>query len=160
MMNFKAYIIQNDGDTTLLNRCFDVRRRVFVEEQGVDTSIEIDEYEKCADTLHLLVTALSGEPAGAGRLIACGVHEPNEGTGAGAVAKIGRVCVLKEFRGCGIGTLIVEKLLEAARKRGYKKIILHSQTYIAALYEKFGFKKRGEVFKEAGIDHIEMIADI
>ncbi len=157
MMNFNVYIIQNDGDAALLNECFDVRRRVFVEEQGVDTSIEIDEYEKCADTLHLLVSAPSGEPAGAGRLIAFRCHGPHE---CGVTAKIGRICVLKEFRGRGIGMLIVEKLIEAARERGYKKIILYSQAYIAALYEKFGFVKRGEVFKEAGIDHIEMIADI
>ena len=159
MMNFKAYIIQNDGDATLLNRCFDVRRRVFVEEQGVDISIEIDEYDKCAETLHLIAISPSGEPAGAGRLIACGIHGQYEGGGAVA-AKIGRVSVLKEFRGRGAGTFIVEKLLEAARARGYKKVILHSQIYIVSLYEKFGFKKCGEVFQEAGIDHIEMIADI
>lgn len=160
MMNFSAHIIQKEGEPELLNKYFSVRRRVFVEEQGVDISIEIDEYENRADTIHLLVTASSGEPVGAGRLIACEIHGPHERTEGAAAAKIGRVCVLKEFRGLGAGKLIVEKLLEAARGRGYKKIILHSQTYIAALYEKFGFMKRGEVFQEAGIDHIEMIADI
>jgi predicted GNAT family N-acyltransferase len=167
MMKFDAIIIPNACCDELFNKYLEVRRRVFVEEQGVDISIEIDEYEKCGDTLHLVVIAPSGAAAGAGRLVHCGFHGPRDGDNAGGAgakpfktAKIGRVCVLKEFRGQGIGKLIVEKLIEAARARGYEEIILHSQVYIAALYEKFGFKKRGEVFKEAGIDHIEMTADI
>lgn len=158
MHNFEIIVINSRNSDRLLDKYFGLRRRVFVDEQKVDLSIEIDEYENLEDTVHLIALDETGAAAGAGRLINYACHGgslPEIKT-----AKLGRVCVAPEFRGKGLGRLIVEKMIEEARRRGYKKLVLHSQAYIAGLYEKFGFVRRGEFFKEAGIDHIEMTAEM
>ena len=156
MKGFRAVIIDGGGRPELMEKYFAVRRAVFVQEQNVDISIEIDELENASGTVHLAVLNEAGECAGAGRLVEYdgGPHCPVK------TAKLGRVCVLKEFRGLGLGELIVGKLIETARERGYEEIILHSQVYVCGLYEKFGFKRRGDIFDEAGIEHIEMSARI
>ncbi len=158
MRKFEIIVINRENSAILLDKYFGIRRSVFVGEQKVPLSIEIDEYENLEDTVHLIALDETGSAAGAGRFI----NYPGRG-GSGPsekAAKLGRVCVAREFRGLGLGRLIVEKLIEEARRRGYKKLLLHSQAYIAGLYEKFGFVRRGEIFKEAGIDHIEMIAEL
>lgn len=156
MKGFNAVIIDPAGQADLLEKYFAVRRAVFVEEQNVDISIEIDEFETAPGTVHLAVLNGNGECAGAGRLVEYSGGPLREAK----TAKLGRVCVLKEFRGLGLGELIVEKLIETARERGYEEIVLHSQVYVCGLYEKFGFTRRGDIFKEAGIEHIEMSARI
>lgn len=158
MHNFEIIVINLENSGRLLDKYFAIRRRVFVGEQKVDISIEIDEYENIENTVHLIALDETGSAAGAGRLINYACHAGSRP--AVKTAKLGRVCVAPEFRGMGLGRLIVEKMIEEARRRGYKKLVLHSQAYIAGLYEKFGFVRRGEIFKEAGIDHIEMCAEL
>lgn len=116
-----------------------VRRAVFVREQGVTEEDEWDD----ADVFSEHVLALRNrEPVGTGRL---------ESTG-----KIGRVAVLSEVRGRGVGGRILKLLLQEARRRGLPEVHLHAQVTALSFYAGFGFVAEGEVFDEAGIPHRRM----
>ena len=71
--------------------------------------------------------------------------------------QIGRMAVLAQFRGVGIGKQILEKLVELAISQGAKTIILHAQLSAIPFYEKLGFQVQGDAYDEAGIAHRNMI---
>ncbi len=122
---------------------FSIRFKVFVEEQNVNPELEVDGL----DPLCLHALAYDGEtPVGTGRL-------QNDG-------HIGRMAVLKSHRGHGIGSEILKSLIDAARSRNCKSVWLASQTQATAFYERFGFQATGDIFQDAGIDHIEMRRDL
>ena len=116
-----------------------IRQRVFVEEQGVPEAIEHDALDPSC--VHVLAR-WQGTPVGTGRLT------PN--------GRIGRMAVLPDHRRFGIGSALLEQLLDAARERGFKEIVLAAQISAITFYERFGFKAEGVVFEEAGIDHLMM----
>jgi len=116
-----------------------VRREVFVREQGIPESDEWDDED--ATSVHILAT-LNREPVGTGRLNRAG--------------KIGRIAVLPGLRGRGIGSLILDRLLEEARRLGIREPCLHAQVQAVLFYERLGFERKGEVFDEAGIPHVRM----
>src|SRR6266545_2401503 len=90
-----------------------VRRAVFVEEQKVPEELEWDEADEHA--YHVLAMTQDGTPIGTGRLkIDC---------------QIGRMAVLKEWRGRGVGAAILELLLDLAHKEGCTQVKLHAQTH-------------------------------
>ena len=116
-----------------------VRFTVFVEEQGVPFEIEIDEHDP------LCVHAIAfedGKPVGTGRLLPDG--------------HIGRMAVLKEWRNRGVGGKLLLKLMEAAKLRGDKAVVLSAQINAARFYEAHGFSRHGDEYMEAGIRHQEM----
>ena len=122
-----------------LERAFEIRRQVFLVEQKVPPEEEYDEDDKRA--LHVL--ALTGDEAIAtGRLI---VDEH--------YARIGRMAVVAEYRGHGVGRAILEELVRAATERGVKRIVLHAQVHAIGFYEALGFEASGAVFDEAGSPH-------
>ncbi|MGQ0385314.1 MAG: GNAT family N-acetyltransferase [Gammaproteobacteria bacterium] len=116
-----------------------IRLQVFVVEQQVPESEEWDDDD--AASVHALAT-LNREPVGTGRLNPAG--------------KIGRIAVVAEKRGRGIGATILRRLLEEALRRGIRGPYLHAQLQAVPFYEKFGFTSEGEVFDEAGIPHVRM----
>lgn len=117
-----------------------IRFEVFVHEQNVAPELEVDGLDpKC---LHAL--AFEDEnPIATGRLLEDG--------------HIGRVAVLKPYRNRGIGIAIMKTLIEAARERSLATVCLSSQTHAIAFYERLGFKAQGEIYLDAGIDHIDMV---
>jgi predicted GNAT family N-acyltransferase len=117
-----------------------IRFRVFVEEQGVPPEIELDEQD--AHCLHALAFDEKGVAVGTGRLL------PD--------AHIGRMAVLAERRGHGVGTLLLNKLIEAARGRGDREVLLSAQVHAVGFYRRHGFEAVGEVYEEAGIPHLSM----
>lgn len=119
-----------------------VRREVFVVEQKVPEELEIDEYDNIA--LHLVVYD-DRTPVATGRIFE---------TGSSFV--IGRICVLREYRNMGLGNLLMEELIGKAISMGATEIVLSSQTYATGFYEKFGFKEYGNIYLDAGIEHISM----
>ncbi|MEO1766328.1 GNAT family N-acetyltransferase [Thiobacter aerophilum] len=119
-----------------------VRRAVFIEEQGVPEALEWD--GKDAAALHVLAT-LEGEPIGTGRLI---IH--------GSLAHVGRMAVRKPWRRRGVGTAMLLRLLQAARTQGARGVFLNAQISALAFYERFGFRREGEAFLDAGIPHYRM----
>jgi YbgC/YbaW family acyl-CoA thioester hydrolase len=121
-----------------------LRTEVFVEEQEIPQDLEWDEHDVKA--LHALVVNKLGQPVATGRLL-----QPQP-----KIAQIGRMAVSKPLRGGSLGRMVMDAFIEAARKRGDHEVILHAQCSAEGFYRRMGFKAHGEVFQDAGIDHIEM----
>lgn len=116
-----------------------VREAVFVREQGVPAELEWDEHD--ATSLHVLAEA-AGKPIGTGRLL------PGD--------QIGRMAVLPDWRGRGVGSAILQALVNLAAARGSKVVGLNAQTRARAFYLRHGFIAEGDEFPDAGIPHIRM----
>lgn len=123
--------------------CRQLRRLVFIEEQGVSEADEVDGLDDSA--IHLL--ALDGDaPVGTARLLL-----------KGTVGKIGRVCVLASVRGTGLGAALIRAALEELRRQpGLTFAYLGSQSHAVPFYEKLGFATEGDEFLDAGIAHRHM----
>jgi len=132
--------IETDADFDL---AYSIRLEVFVKEQKVPVEIELDEYDKVAT--HVLALE-NGTPVGCGRVVFFDEY-----------AKIGRVAVLLSKRKSGVGKMVCEELIKIAREQNAKKVILHAQCVATEFYEKLGFTAEGEIFDDAGIDHISMV---
>jgi predicted GNAT family N-acyltransferase len=132
-----------------------VRYRVFVDEQGVDPDLEVDDHEDAATHF---VAYEGGEPVGAARLRAkeTGDGEPTEGRTASETAKIERVAVIESHREQGIGRELMDAAEAEARRQGFAEARLHSQTRAAGFYERLGYEQVSEEFEEAGIPHVAM----
>jgi ElaA protein len=129
--------------STDIATCQALRRVVFIHEQGVSEADEIDGLDGRA--VHLL--AWDGLcPVGTARLLV-----------KGAVGKIGRVCVLPEVRGTGLGAALIRAALaELGRMPGVTEAYLGSQSHATGFYEKLGFVAEGEEFLDAGLPHRHM----
>ncbi len=136
-----------DGDFAL---ALAIRQKVFVVEQQVPEDLEQDEFDETAT--HVLLLA-DGLPVGTGRVFA----DPERND----TARLGRVAVLREYRGLRLGQVLIARLLEEIKKLGsFKRVLIHAQTGVVELYARFGFERVGEEFYEAGIAHYEMIYQI
>jgi predicted GNAT family N-acyltransferase len=116
-----------------------IRFAVFVEEQGVPAEIELDEMDE--HCMHALAFQ-QNEAVGTGRLLPDG--------------HIGRMAVLKAWRGRGVGAALLERLVQAARQRGDAEVVLSAQVHALGFYRAHGFTAHGEVYEEAGIPHQAM----
>lgn len=116
-----------------------IRETVFVKEQNVPKELELDGLDTECD--HVLVKCRS-EFVATGRMQKDG--------------HIGRVAVLKNFRGKGLGKEIILSLIEVAKSKGLGKVYLGAQLTAKKFYQKLGFKQYGEIFLDAGIKHIMM----
>lgn len=129
-----------------LEDAFNIRREVFIKEQNVPEEEEFDEEDLVS---HHIVVYATGKPVATGRLFKAGENW-----------LIGRISVLKEFRGKQVGKLIVEKLLERAAEIEAADIHIHAQTHAVSFYEKFGFMAYGDTFLEANIEHVSMVKKV
>jgi predicted GNAT family N-acyltransferase len=121
-----------------------VREAVFVVEQGVPPEIELDEWDPQCD--HALALEPGGRAVGTGRLLPDG--------------HIGRMAVLRDWRGRGVGGAIVAALVERAAARGMTRLVLNAQTHAAPFYARYGFVAFGDEFMEADIPHVAMARDL
>jgi YbgC/YbaW family acyl-CoA thioester hydrolase len=121
-----------------------VRTEVFVEEQGISREDEWDEADKTA--VHAVVYNRMNMPLATGRLLIA----------APGVGKIGRMASKRVLRGSNLGRQVLDALVQKAKQRGDKEVLLHAQRSAAGFYAKSGFQERGEPFDEVGIPHIEM----
>jgi len=126
-----------------LDAAFAIRGRVFVLEQGVPDTVEIDRDDERAT--HLLAFA-AGKPVGTARIVL-----------RKRTAKIGRMAVLKSHRGRGIGKALLARAIATARRKRARTIYLHAQLAVIAFYQSMGFRAVGSNFEEAGIAHRKMI---
>ena len=125
-----------------------VRQRVFVEEQACPPEEEWDAHdapEARGRTVHHLLAVHGGAPVG------CARWRPVDGA-----VKLERFAVVPEARGSGLARRLVARALADAREAGHRRFVLHAQTYVAGLYASFGFVPVGDVFEEAGIEHVKM----
>jgi len=114
-----------------------VRDPVFVDEQKVPIEDEIDAQDPLSK--HVIARDSANTPIGTGRL------SPER--------LIGRMAVIREWRGRGVGEALLAALLDQARALGYPAVELHAQSHAISFYEKFGFAAYGEEFDECGILH-------
>jgi predicted GNAT family N-acyltransferase len=118
-----------------------VRETVFIDEQRVPRELEFDD----RDPLCLHVLAFDGTvPVGTGRL------DLDYG------GKVGRVAVVAAQRRSGVGTAVMERLHAVARARKQPRLWCHAQLTAVPFYERLGYVRSGDVFVEAGIDHVRM----
>ena len=116
-----------------------LRCEVFVEEQNVPPSLEIDGLD--SHCRHVKATA-GGRTIGTGRLLPDG--------------HIGRMCVHKDYRRLGIGSLLLNNLVEQALEAGCIEIVLNAQSDAIPFYEKNNFVVDSKEFMDAGIPHKRM----
>lgn len=126
---------------------YSVRKRVFIEEQGVPEEMELDECDPLAQ--HALAY-LDSECIGTARLVTL----PGN---IGKVGRIGRMAVLPMHRRQGIGGDLLRALLELSKSQGITQVELHAQLSAIPFYEQFGFIAQGDIYDEAGIAHRDMI---
>ena len=121
-----------------------IRNAVFIEEQKIPVEMEWDDAD--AHCVHAVAFNRFGLPLATGRLLRA----------APLVARIGRMASIQAVRGSGVGRLVLDALMQAARERGDRELRLHAQTNAHFFYTRAGFTPVGLVFEEAGIPHIEM----
>ena len=121
-----------------------VRELVFVREQGIPLELEMDQWDARCD--HALASAADGTIVGTGRLLPDG--------------HVGRMAVLKDWRGRGVGALLLQALVEQARNRGHANVRLNAQADATGFYRRYGFEACGSEFMEAGIAHVVMQRDL
>ena len=125
-----------------LEDAHNVRRAVFIDEQGLT---EAEEYDGTDYACTHLVAYEDDTPVATGRVMLYGDDYI-----------IGRVAVLKSHRGKNLGLGIMQALIEACYSMGGERQILHAQLHARVFYEKLGFIAYGEEFMEANIPHIAM----
>ena len=118
-----------------------LRETVFVIEQGVPLELEWDGLDSKA--IHLLAVAANGTPVGTARLLTDG--------------HIGRMAVLADWRRQGIGSALLQRLLEISSERQLPPPFLNAQTRAVEFYRRFGFEVEGDEFMDAGIPHRRMV---
>ncbi|MEO8794702.1 MAG: GNAT family N-acetyltransferase [Daejeonella sp.] len=132
--------VKKVSDQSELDKVFAVRTKVFVEEQNCPPELE---WENEDISVHFLAT-IDEKPVGA-----CRWRQTDKGY------KLERFAVLEEYRGKGVGQELVKTVL-ADLPANADYVYLHAQISAIGLYQKFGFKKEGDQFEEAGIQHFKM----
>jgi predicted GNAT family N-acyltransferase len=117
-----------------------IRATVFIHEQDVPEELEWDGLDpQCT---HALAWNGAGEAIGTARMQSAGT--------------IGRMAVLKTWRGRGAGRALLDALLDVAYRQGLSRVTLSAQTHAIGFYERAGFRAVGELFMDAGIPHRKM----
>ena len=117
-----------------------VRRAVFIAEQAIPEDMEWDAFD--ATCPHAIAEDANGNAVGCGRLLPDG--------------HIGRLAVLRDWRGRGVGAALLVHLMDMARSRGHARAILEAQTRAMPFYVRHGFAAAGDEYLEAGIPHRTM----
>ena len=132
------------GVTGDIAACRALRRTVFIEEQGVS---ETDEVDGLDDSCVHILARLDGVPVGSARLMTMG-----------DTGKVGRVCVLQSARGTGLGAALMQAAVAQFRSTpGVTKVKLGAQVHALSFYERLGFTAYGPEFMDAGIAHRDMV---
>ena len=120
-----------------------IREAVFLAEQGVPEELEWDGLDPFCS--HVLAWNDTGEAIGTARMQAEG--------------KIGRMAVLRDWRGRGVGFAILQMLLDLASRKGLPRVTLAAQMHALGFYERAGFHAIGDRFMDAGIPHQLMVKE-
>lgn len=129
-----------------LKKAFQIRKAVFVEEQGVPLEDEFDEFDILNGRSEHILVYYNEQPVGTGRV------RMLDGFG-----KLERICILEPYRKFGLGKVIIRALEEIAEEKGVFQIKLHGQTQAEGFYKKLGYQVSSSVFMEDGIPHILMV---
>jgi predicted GNAT family N-acyltransferase len=141
MSEIKVVLVSNQIQH---NQCLEIRRKIFIEEQGVPETLEIDDFE--GTSKHFLAL-LDGHPVGTGRLRL-----------KNSYVKFERIASLKDYRGYGIGKAIMEQMQRyAAQEFPTYLPVMHAQKNAVGFYLKLGWVPIGQNFFEANILHQVLI---
>lgn len=142
-MQLKCFPVTSPED---LAACMEIRKVAFVSEQNVPADLEADGLDPSARQF--------GVRADGNLIGTCRVRL------IGSAAKIERVAIIKDFRGQGVGRVLMKYILNELRKNGDIQLFkLASQAYAVPFYEKLGFRTRGHEYLEAGIPHYDMVLE-
>ncbi|MFK9090298.1 GNAT family N-acetyltransferase [Bacillus salipaludis] len=139
-MNAKRISIYED-----LWTAFQIRKEVFVIEQGVPLEDEFNQFDKLNRLCEHILVHYNDQPVGTGRIRFV------EGVG-----KLERICILEPYRKFGLGKIIIQALEE----RGVSQVKLHGQSQAKGFYIKLGYRTSSNVFIEDGIPHILMLKEL
>lgn len=133
-------IIQSGNEPALIEQAKQVREIVFVQEQGIDASLEYDDLD---DMCTHVVGLLDSEPVTTARL------RPVDST----VGKVERVATIQSARGHGYGKDIMIEVERVAKRQGLVELRLGAQLTALPFYEKLGYEAFGDEFLDANIPH-------
>jgi predicted GNAT family N-acyltransferase len=140
MSKFGYKLVTGDVE---LQEAFEVRRQVFVREQGISEELVFDEHDR--EALHMVVK--DGERViGSARVQFLADNQ----------AKLERMAIVKLYRRKGIGKEMLLFLDVVWRDKQVRQVIIHAQFEVAPFYKSCGFDEFGLPFREAGIKHIKM----
>ena len=137
-----GYEVRRARDGGELAAALVLRHDVFCTEQGVPVQEELDGRD--GEGIHLVALG-DGALLGTCRLVI-----------VGRTAQFSRLAVRADARRRGIATALLAAADQETLTAGADRLVLHAQTYAQALYEQAGYRPRGRVFVEAGIEHITM----
>jgi predicted GNAT family N-acyltransferase len=142
MTGTAVYEIRRARSRQEMASALELRHAVFCVEQGVPERDELDGRDH--EGIHL-VAMREGEVLATCRILL-----------VGSTAQFSRLAVRVSARRQGIATALLEAADAESRAGGARRIVLHAQTYARELYEAAGYRARGRVFWEAGIEHVAM----
>jgi predicted GNAT family N-acyltransferase len=118
----------------------EVRTIVFIDEQHVPIDLEWDDLDATAQ--HLLAVNDANEAIACARIL-------NNGS-------IGRMAILKVWRGLGVGSALLKRAIEIHQQHGTQNITLSAQMHAIKFYEKAGFEVISQPYLDANIQHVDM----
>jgi predicted GNAT family N-acyltransferase len=142
MTDVLAYEVRRVSGAQEMPAVLAVRHDVFCVEQGVPEREELDGRD--GEGVHLV--AVSGDEI----LATCRL------VFVGPTVQFSRLAVRRRARRQGIATDLLRLADDEARAGGARRVVLHAQTYARSLYEGAGYKPRGRIFMESGIEHVAM----
>ncbi|KGR76749.1 hypothetical protein CD29_16550 [Ureibacillus manganicus DSM 26584] len=128
-----------------LDLAFEIRKEVFVKEQGVPLADEFDEFDRLDGRCGHILVYYHEQAVGTGRLRIVDEY-----------GKLERICLLEKYRNLGLGKVIVKALEEIAKEKGVLKVKLHGQTHAEGFYHRLGYQTASDIFMEDGIPHVLM----
>ncbi|MCP8970110.1 GNAT family N-acetyltransferase [Ectobacillus ponti] len=128
-----------------LEQAFQIRKEVFVKEQGVPLEDEFDEFDTLDGAAQHILVYHENAPAGTARI-----------RWVDGFGKLERICILPPYRQLGLGKVIVAALEEIAAEQEVAKVKLHGQTQAEGFYKKLGYETASQPFLEDGILHVVM----
>lgn len=137
-----GFQVRRVRDESEMKAALQLRHDVFCVEQGVPQHEEVDGRDP--DGVHLVAVA-GGRTLGTCRLLFIG-----------RTVQFSRLAVDQSVRRRGIATALLEAAEREAVAAGARRMVLHAQTYARALYDAVGYRPRGAIFREAGIEHVAM----
>ena len=155
MNTFSVKIVEYSEE---LEKILELRKTLFIEEQKVPEEEEIDDLDSLDAissnrVIHLIAYA-GEEVVGTARLFLPSTTDIR--TGDAETLHVGRVAVKESGRRLGLGSLLMNKCHDIARELGHKQITLSAQIQAMPFYWELGYKERGPLYLDAGIQHQDM----
>ncbi len=142
--------IQKAMDKNMLENCLEIRRQVFIIEKGVPKEIEVDKYDCLEEACSHFLVRYQNKDVGTIRCLETSSDR----------VRIQRFCFLKEYRGLGLGKIVIAYIENYYKRQGYSTVEMDAKYEVFGFYEKCGYQRVSDVFIEAGIPHVKMQKEI